>query len=298
MRLEYIPPALSGITEPLTIEADGRPYELIRGSMSGFSGMTATHFTNQAPNQHGKVYFHSKYDERKLTFKFRVFADSFNDMQEKKRVLSRYFTSAYGTGTLRVYPLLNNDDVFYSIDAVPDGSLKMFVSDLSMPDAYGEVTITMTAFDPFWKSGELHIVDFSAFSGGFQLPFKYPFTLGLGGGGSVINSGDVPASMIITIYGAFTQPELVNLRTGEKITINHTAGLYDKIVINTDPEHSSVMYVPDGGEPENIFDTVTSDSNLFQIQSGTNDIRYSDYGAQTADNRITIEWYDKFVGVF
>lgn len=296
MKLIYYPNNSTQIADPIEILSNGKPYEIIRGSLSGFGGISVQHFTNQTPNQTGATYYYSKYDERTLSFKFRIFADSFNDMQTKKRNISRMFSSAFGEGKLRIYTDIH-DSVYYDISVIPDGMNDMFTVNSEMPDTYCECKINLTAYNPFFMSPNDNSVDISAFTGGLSLPLTFPFNLGRGGGGSIINNGDVDVPCTITIFGPFTNPKITNDATGEFIEVDKSGNDGDKLIINTNPQTSSVIFETSLGVRTNVFNLVTVDSTLFMLGLGLNTLSYTDTGG-ISSNGITVSWRDNFIGVF
>jgi len=296
MKLQFKPNPASGIIIPFEITASGGPYQLVRGSLQGFGGAKTTHMHSQTPFQNGSTFYTSRYNDRELSFKFRVFADSFDDAQQKKREIADVFSAAHGLGTMRIFADVE-DTVFFDIECVPSGTETMFEVVKAHDDTMFEATVELVAFSPFFYDPTLYQVEFSAFAGGFRLPFTYPFTLGVTGSGLVQNDGSSPTPAVITISGPFTNPVLTNERTGETISVKYTLSAGEKLIINTDPQNTAVVFVDAGGTRYAAFNAVTSDSAFWQLLPGENIIHYADSGV-IGNVPIRIEWYDRYAGVF
>ena len=296
MKLQYTPNTASGIVMPFVVSATSTPYQLVRGSMHGFGGAETTHMTSQTPFQNGSSYYTSRYNDREITFTFRVYASSFDDAQTRKREIARVFSAAHGMGTLRIYTN-STDTEYFDIHCVPSGDETMFEVIDDAPDNMFECNITLMAYEPFWFDPTLYSVSFTAFGGGFQLPFTYPFTLGRTGSGLVRNDGSVPTPCVIIITGPFTNPVLCNSRTGETISIIYTLSAGEKLVIDTDPQNTSVTFIDGGGTMYNAFNAVSSSSAFWQLLPGDNVIEYADSGV-IGNNPIEVDWYDRYAGVF
>lgn len=293
MKLVYIPntPALQSIT----IAPSGTDYELIRGSLVGFGGVRYVHMTSQSPNQNGRTYYFSRADSRSLSFSFRIYGSTVDDVQRKKLVLSQTFSPSLGEGTLRIYTD-QADTVFYEISCVPDGIPTMFQNQEGHNGTVAVATVSFTASNPLFTNPQGDSVTFSAYAGGFQLPFRFPFTLGEYGAGLVSYSGSSPTPAIITIHGPFTNPVLTNTRTGESIKIMQSIGADERLEISTDAATSYVHLIDQYGNVTNAFSSLSIDSVLWQIYPGDNYIQYFD--SEVLGNiAITIQWFERFEGV-
>lgn len=296
MKLVYTPNPSSGLPA-IEIPACGEPYSLVRGSLFGFSGLRAQHMTSQSPTQNGASYFASRYEPRTIMFQFIVSAGGFDEVQALKREISRTFSSAFGEGTLRIY-VDASDTIAFDIDIVPDGTEDMFKPFSSAPDTYCICQVSATAYSPFWRgTADANTITFGTVTGGFTLPFSFPFTLGEQGVGGAVNLGSVPTPAVITIEGAGINPIITNERTGEYISILYPTQQGDSIVINTDEKVTSVIHVAANGTQTDIFHTVALGSSFFQLLPGQNSITVADVGAETAQT-VTVVWDNLYLGVF
>lgn len=293
MKLVYIPNTAA--LQSITIASRGTDYELIRGSLAGFGGVRYVHMTSQSPNQNGRTYYFSRADSRTLSFSFRVYGENVDDVQRKKLILSQTFSPSLGEGTLRIYTD-EADTVFYDITCVPDGIPTMFQIMNGHDGTAVVATVSFTASNPLFTNPQGYSVEFSAYAGGFQLPFRFPFTLGEYGAGLVSYSGSSPTPATITIHGPFTNPVLTNTRTGESIKIMQSISADERLEINTDAATSYVHLIDQYGNVENAFGSLSIDSVLWQIYPGDNYIQYFD--SEVLGNiNITIAWYERFEGV-
>lgn len=293
MKFVFIPnsPALQSIT----IAPCNAEYELIRGTPQGFGGVRYVHMTSQTPNQNGRTYYFSRADSRSMSFSFRIYGQTVDDVQSKKLILSQTFSPSLGEGTLRVYTD-SADTVFYDIACVPDGIPSMFQLLDGHNGTVVVATVSFTAANPLFVNPQASSVTFTAYMGGFQLPFRFPFTLGEYGAGLVSYAGSSPTPAIITIPGPFTNPVLTNTRTGETISITESISADERLEINTDPATSYVHLIDQYGNITNKFSALSLDSVLWQIYPGDNYIQYSD--SEVLGNiAITVSWYERFEGV-
>lgn len=296
MKLRYTPNPASGLS-PIEIPATGTPYELIRDSLYGFGGLAVQHFVSQAPTQNGATYFASRYEPRNIMFSFRISARGFDEVQALKRQVSRSFSASFGEGTLRIYTDVQ-DTVWYDIVCVPSGTGEMFRVLSGASDKHCICTVALTAYSPFWSdAGQANTITFGTTSGGFTLPFSFPFSLGEPGIGGAENRGSVPTPVIISIEGAGTNPIITNQRTGEYISIDYPAQQGDTITVNTDEAITSVIHTAADGTQTDIFSAVELGSVFFQLLPGLNEISVVDSGADVPQV-VTVSWQNLYLGVF
>lgn len=296
MKLVFIPNPSSSITSPLEIPACGTALQLVRGSLQGFGGAEADHMTSQTPNQTGATYYFSRYNERNIAFQFYLMSSSFDFLQTQKQNIARYFSASYGMGTLQIYTD-SADTKLYEIQAIPDGNASMFQTIGSASSNMCLCSVTMTAFSPMFYDPDMQEVSFSGYGGGFTLPFSYPFSLGTSGIGMVWNNGSTITPATIVINGPFTNPVLTNNRTGESIKVVVALSEGEQLVINTDPDNSSVTFIDSSGNETNMFYAVSTDSVLWKLLPGMNEIEYTDSGL-IGNNPITVSWRNEYTGVF
>lgn len=296
MKLVFIPNPSSGITAPLEIPANGSALQLVRGSLQGFGGVEVDHMTSQTPNQNGMSYYFSRYNSRNLAFQFYLVSSSFDFLQTQKQSIARYFSASYGVGKLQIYTD-SADTKYFEIEAVPDGNLNLFQTISTAQDNMCLCSVTMSAFSPMFYDPNMQTVSFSGYGGGFSLPFTYPFTLGTTGIGAVLNNGSTTVPAKIVINGPFTNPVLTNNRTGESIRVVVALSEGEQLVINTDPNNSSITFVDSEGNETNMFYAVSVDSVLWKLLPGMNEIEYTDSGS-IGNNPIAVSWRNEYAGVF
>lgn len=76
----------------------------------------------------------------------------------------------------------------------------------------------------------------AAATSGFSFPFSFPLTFGAGGGGAVavFNDGNMPAQWVARIFGACTDPVLINSTTGQTVGFSGlTIAATDYLEINS-----------------------------------------------------------------
>lgn len=82
-----------------------------------------------------------------------------------------------------------------------------------------ELAVSWRCPSPYAESAdalEVHLV--AGGEGGFSFPFSFPLSFGAGGGPvDARNDGNMPAQWVARIFGACTNPQVVNVDTGEVV---------------------------------------------------------------------------------
>lgn len=131
--------------------------------------------------------------------------------------------------------------------------------------------------------------------GGAAIPTAVPVSLGVGSGGTqtITNNGNLPAELIITVYGPLTASiTLHNITSDEKFVYgaNISAGNY--IVIDT--KNRSVV---DQNGVNALNNVSSSFRKFFTLQPGDNEINFSHDAAYNADANAVFQWRDSYLGI-
>lgn len=113
------------------------------------------------------------------------------------------------------------------------------------------------------------------------------------------NAGDVPCGMVVTFLaaGAVTGPGLMNVDTGEYLSLNLAMEAGDTVTVDTRFGRRTAVLTR-GDTRTNVFRTVDAGSTFLQLAMGTNHFAAMLDGAATASAELDISvWYEQqYVG--
>ena len=171
---------------------------------------------------------------------------------------------------------------------------------------FGELVsgqISIICPDPYWKSAEDTYAKFSESQALFEFPFSIvsegiEFSRLLRRTITTIDAGNIETGAMIEFYATangIIDPQLTNITTGETAGIEIEMQLGDKIIVNTNRSHKSVMLYRNG-EASNLLSSRLEDFSWIQLRSGSNEISYSaGTGSENLDVTVTVT--PKFLGV-
>jgi hypothetical protein len=114
----------------------------------------------------------------------------------------------------------------------------------------------------------------SASAGGTDFPLTLPVVFGSvssQGATGVNNEGDIETWPTIVINGPVNRPKITNRTTGEKIELEiNLPSTSDSCIITYDQDSVDIT-----AQNQNVYGKLTSDSKLFKIQPGDNDITFT-----------------------
>lgn len=116
----------------------------------------------------------------------------------------------------------------------------------------------------------------AAAGGGFGFPFSFPIDFTPGGGGAidVNNQGNMPADWVVRIFGAATNPQVINNTTGETVGLGpgFTIAAGDYIEINS-TDHTVTL----NGDPNasRYYALSLSTLSWWRLQPGSNRVQFT-----------------------
>jgi hypothetical protein len=158
---------------------------------------------------------------------------------------------------------------------------------------YGSVAVRLEATDPFVYSNDEKVasgITPGETTGGLSFPLTFPLVFGAGSSGgsaSVHNGGTADAPWTATITGETPNPKITHVESGaflEFTGLNIVAG--DTLEI--DAFNRTILY--NGVASRRGF--LTSASNWFWLQPGSNTIQFSSGGITTGS--LTFRWRDTY----
>ncbi|MFZ4452091.1 phage distal tail protein [Salibacterium aidingense] len=148
---------------------------------------------------------------------------------------------------------------------------------------------------PYWREIQDSFIEMVE-SGGFEFPMEMPLEMATFNLQQEIeNQGDVPVHPFFRIYGAVTQPRLINLTTGEMIEISGSVAEGEYIEIQTAFGRKRIERVQNGTRENAMHRLNINDSTFFQLQRGINTIRFE--ADQNTSGRALIYWRARYGGV-
>lgn len=266
--------------------------------MNGIDGMDtpdAEIQTKRAPFQDGTTFTDALLKQRFMNLRFSIFGDDNSQIEMFRSELFKKFSPTLKEGTLTI----NSDSQSLSIPCV---ARKVIAGNRkkSRTECFQDIMIPLVASDPAFLDEEFTEITLAAFTGGFQFPFAFPISFGTVGQSTTIdNIGHMETPVIIEMAGALTNPVFTNDTTGQSIDLTGGGGLTllagETLIINTDKFSPSIIKMS-GGVPTNAYEFLTSDSELWQLALGENDVSYV-AASQTGAASVTLKFKLRYVGM-
>jgi hypothetical protein len=265
-----------------------RPYFLAK--IDGTGNVRQTVNTFKAPEQDGAFYISSTLDIRNITLEGTVVADTPDEAYTRRQRFLQIFSPKL-RGTLlyrgRQIACVVEEAGFTvsSRQRIPN----FFVS-LLCPSPFfetpDEVRQELASWIPLFEF-ELEIP-----GGGMEFGMRQPSQII-----TVDNIGDVSCGceIVFRALGTVTNPELLNIDTGEYIRVLTTMNAGDELRVYTHFAGKRVVSV-DGSTETNAFSLLDTNSSFFQLAAGHNTLRY-DASVNMELLEVSIYYRPQFLGV-
>jgi hypothetical protein len=130
----------------------------------------------------------------------------------------------------------------------------------------------------------------STSGGSTAFPLTFPVVFGAStslGSSGVTNDGDIETWPTIVINGPVNRPKVTNRTTGESIELEIALpSTSDSCIITYDQDSVAIT-----SQNQNVYGKLTSDSRLFKIQPGNNDLTFT--GTSMGEGaQATVNWRD------
>lgn len=263
---------------------------LLITSLTGIGEVDADIQGQQAPYQDGDSYIDTLLQPRFIDLEGSILKTNLIEIKQHRQHILRVCNPKLGPGKIT----LELDGDVKEIHGVLDGTP-------SLPergqDVWQKFMLTWKCPDPYWQDPNQTSKPLQSYVGNFTLPTMFPFELGVAGSRTeLINSGDVPAPVLIEIRGQTTNPQIFNRTTGEYIRINRTIAKGETIFINTHPGNKYVEIHDEDGNIQQGFGYLDHDSTLFTLEIGPNVIEHvADAG--NPDSLVSVTWQSRYVGI-
>lgn len=257
--------------------------------IDGLTPPNANIFTTAIVNTDGEHFKSSKLGMRNLVITIRVNGDV-----EKNRIaLYQFFKTSksckvyYSNGTRNVY-----------IEAYCES----FTGDLFSQSQ--ELQISLICPDPYFKSVDIIVHDFSKVISGFTFPFSIEEAgivfsdLQTEKVTNVINNGEMATGILITMIAmkdGIENPTIYNVETGEYMRVETTLNKSDTLIINTNKGQKSITKIVNGIS-ENAINSMSGSSTWLQLESGSHDFTY-DADSFDYELKVLFEFNVQYEGV-
>jgi len=263
---------------------------LFLSKLDGVGRIRQTINTFQAPEQDGAFYISSTLDMRYITIEGSVLANNTDDAFEYRRHLLKIFTPKQ-RGTL-IYR---------------DRQISCIVEEAGF--SQGNIARTPMFFisllcpSPFFEALETIRKELASWQGKFSFPLEIVepgIEFGIRQPSQIItieNEGDVSCGceIVFKALGSLSNPELMNVYTGEFIRINATMSAGERFHVYTHFAGKRVTRII-GIAQSNAFSLLDIGSTFLQLTPGSNTLRYD-----TADNmdllEVNIYYRPQYLGV-
>ncbi len=110
-----------------------------------------------------------------------------------------------------------------------------------------------------------------------------------------VNTGDVPAPILVTFQGPSTNPRIINQNTLEYIRLNTTLAAADSFEVDTSFGNKTVKLIQSGIEVNGIA-FLDIGSTFFQLERGSNTVYYED-DAVLSTATASLEFTERYSGL-
>lgn len=183
----------------------------------------------------------------------------------------------------KYFPPKRNISLYFkngSRDVFIEGVVELIECDLFSNRQIAQISIICGK--PYFKAADELITHFSDIAALFEFPFSIEeegiefSSIAVNQRKSIINIGDVETGVVIEIFatGTVVNPVIYNVGTAEKILMNFTMLVSDKIVINTNVGEKAITLIR-GGVSSNAMGYMSPDSKWLTLENGDNVFTYN-----------------------
>ncbi len=246
--------------------------------ISGTDSLRQAVNTFRAPDQDGAFFISGALEMRNITLEGTVIADSREHAATLQRRLLRLFSpKAQGT-------LIYRDARIVCV-------VEEIAFSVTIGARYPSFFVSFLCPSPFFEALEQLRAELAAWVSKFSFPLEIPQTgmeFGLREPSQIAvldNTGDVACgcTVIFTALGALTNPEIMNVNTGEVFRYLKTMSAGEQLRVHTHFAAKRAVRII-GGTETNAFQYVDTASTFFQLAPGLNTLRYN-----AADNLDLLE---------
>ena len=273
----------------------GSVFPYILGRCSGLSGNEVTTQLSKGYNQNGSYYYGSLDNARVISMTVYFNYDTEEELRKKQKYIANVLNPRLGKGRI----IYEDSEGKYTIDAVV--SLKPVIYSIDS-DKYAMAKafdVVFTCPKPDWLSYEPKSLKMNALIGGLTFPLAFPIKFAeTGTGGLIEYDGDNPADILFDFRVAeggesMTNPKVTN-GEGEYIEIEKTIYTGEKILVDTNPDKPSIVFVDGSGNKSDAWASLVWGSEFFQLKRGENVFTFT---AASGDPEVYATYREHYAGV-
>lgn len=265
-----------------------RPYFLSK--LDGTGNIRQTVNTFKAPNQDGAFYISSTLDMRNIILEGTIVADNPDDAYAKRQHFLQVFS-----------PKLNGTLVYRNkqISCVVEEAGFTVSTRQRVPNFF----VSLLCPSPFFETLEEVREELASWIPLLEFELEIPMTgmeFGIRQPSQIItvdNIGDVSCGceIVFRALGTVTNPELLNIDTGEYVRLLTTMSAGDELRVYTQFASKRVVSIS-GSVITNAFSLLDTSSVFFQLAAGLNTLRY-DASVNMELLEVSIYFRPQFLGV-
>lgn len=265
-----------------------RPYFLTK--IEGTGNVRQTVNTFKAPDQDGAFFISSTLDMRNITLEGTVVADTPDEAYTRRQRFLQIFS-----------PKLRGTLLYRGrqISCVVEEAGFTVSTRQRIPNFF----VSLLCPSPFFETPEEVREELASWIPLFEFELEIPETgmeFGMRQPSQIItvdNIGDVSCGcqIVFQALGTVTNPELLNMDTGEYIKLLTTMSAGDEIRVYTHFAGKRVLSV-DGSTITNAFSLLDTNSTFFQLAAGINTLRF-DASVNMELLEVSIYYRPQFLGV-
>ncbi len=265
-----------------------RPYFLSK--LDGTGNIRQTVNTFKAPNQDGAFYISSTLDMRNIILEGTIVADNPDDAYAKRQHFLQVFS-----------PKLNGTLVYRNkqISCVVEEAAFTVSTRQRIPNFF----VSLLCPSPFFETLEEVREELASWIPLLEFELEIPMTgmeFGIRQPSQIItvdNIGDVSCGceIVFRALGTVTNPELLNIDTGEYVRLLTTMSAGDELRVHTQFASKRVVSIS-GSVITNAFSLLDTSSVFFQLAAGLNTLRY-DASVNMELLEVSIYFRPQFLGV-
>lgn len=267
---------------------DTEPYFI--DSLTGIGEVSAEIQSQRAPYQDGDTYIDTILQPRFPSLEGTIIEGDLLRMKQLRKQILRVCNPKLGLGKLTLNLDGDTKEIYGVLDGAPtfpergENLFQTFMINWKCPN-------------PYWRDPKEVSRALRAYEGLFKLPMMFPFELGLSGDSTIIvNEGDVESPVTIDIQGPITNPQIINVTTGQYIRVNRSLSDNEILHINTDDQNKRVEIYRNGATIEKAIGYLDHYSDFWKLEPGQNEIKYiADAG--TANGIVAVAWHNYYLGV-
>ncbi len=269
------------------------PYVL--GRSSGLSGNEVNTQLSKGYSQNGSYYYGTLENARviSLTVYFNYETDA--ECRQKQKEIAGIFNPRLGMGQI-IYEDAAGKYIIGAVVSLKPVIYKTESDSTSMSKAFD---VVFTCPKPDWLSYKPKNLKMNALIGGLKFPMAFPIKFAeTGTGGLIEYEGDNPADIIFDFRVAeggesMANPKVTN-GNGAYIEIEKTINAGEKILVDTNPDKPSIVFVDTDGNKSDAWESLVWGSEFFQLERGENIFTFT---AASGDPEVYATYREHHCGV-